>query len=57
MVLDGRLPKSFGSYRTRLYDWVGHPAQSEIGFKVLQGAGHGNYTGHVSWNGATEVAK
>jgi hypothetical protein len=57
LILDGRFPQGAASYRTFLFNWVGHPPQDELRLVVRPSAGTGNFNAWVSWNGATEVAK
>ena len=55
MILDGELPIGVRSYRARLADWVGRPADGPR--IVAQANPAGGFAIHVSWNGATEVAR
>jgi outer membrane protein assembly factor BamB len=55
MILDGELPIGVRSYRARLADWVGRPAD---GPRIVAHANPaGGFAVHASWNGATEVAR
>jgi outer membrane protein assembly factor BamB len=55
MILDGQLPVGVRSYRAHLADWVGRPADGPR--IVAQANPAGGFAVHVSWNGATEVAR
>ena len=55
MILDGELPIGVRSYRAYLADWVGHPADGPR--IIAQANPAGGFAVHVSWNGATEVAR
>jgi hypothetical protein len=55
LILDGRFPKGADSYRTFMFDWVGHPPLSELAVAVRPRGANGGLTAWVSWNGATEV--
>jgi hypothetical protein len=55
LVLDGRFPTGAASYRTFLFNWKGHPPQSEMAVVVRPAGISGRLTAWVSWNGATEV--
>ncbi len=55
MLLDGELPIGVRSYRAYLADWVGHPADGPR--ITAQANPAGGFAVHVSWNGATEVAR
>ena len=55
LVLDGRFPTGAASYRTFLFNWKGHPPQSEMAVVVRPAGVAGRLTAWVSWNGATEV--
>jgi hypothetical protein len=55
LILDGRTHDGAASYRTFLFNWTGHPLSSELRLVVKRAAGSGNFTGWVSWNGATQV--
>lgn len=57
IVLDGRFPGGVTSYRTFTAHWTGRPPLDELSFVVLRGSAPGSFTGYVSWNGATEVAR
>jgi hypothetical protein len=55
LMLDGELPIGVRSYRARLADWVGRPAD---GPRIVADANPaGGFAVHASWNGATEVAR
>jgi hypothetical protein len=55
MILDGELPIGVRSYRAYLADWVGRPSDGPR--IVAQANPAGGFAVHVSWNGATEVAR
>jgi hypothetical protein len=55
LLLDGELPIGVRSYRAYLADWVGRPADGPR--IVAQANPAGGFAVHVSWNGATEVAR
>jgi hypothetical protein len=55
MILDGRFPRGADSYRTFMFDWVGHPPLSELAVTIRSSGATGNLTAWASWNGATEV--
>jgi Arylsulfotransferase (ASST) len=55
LILDGQLPVGVRSYRAYLADWVGRPADAPR--IVAQSNPAGGFVVHVSWNGATEVAR
>jgi outer membrane protein assembly factor BamB len=55
MILDGELPIGVRSYRAYLADWVGRPSDGPR--VVAQANPAGGFAVHVSWNGATEVAR
>lgn len=55
MILDGELPIGVRSYRAHLADWVGRPADGPR--IVAQANPAGGFAVHVSWNGATEIAR
>lgn len=55
MILDGELPIGVRSYRAYLADWVGRPADGPR--IVAQANPAGGFAVHVSWNGATDVAR
>jgi outer membrane protein assembly factor BamB len=55
MILDGQLPVGVRSYRAHLADWVGRPADGPR--IVAQANPAGGFAVHVSWNGATDVAR
>ncbi len=55
MLLDGELPIGIRSYRAYAADWVGHPADGPR--ITAQANPAGGFAVHVSWNGATEVAR
>ena len=56
LILDGRFPPGADSYRTFIFDWVGHPPLSELAVAVLPSGASGKLRAWASWNGATEVA-
>ncbi|MCU1461713.1 MAG: Arylsulfotransferase [Acidimicrobiales bacterium] len=55
LVFDARFPTGFQSYRSFRLSWVGRP--SEPPAIAVDEIGLGRLTMHVSWNGATEVAR
>jgi hypothetical protein len=55
LILDGRFPLGSASYRSFLFDWVGHPHRRELRLVVRPTGGTGHFTAWVSWNGATQV--
>ncbi|HEX3690868.1 MAG TPA: arylsulfotransferase family protein [Solirubrobacteraceae bacterium] len=55
LILDGQMPVGVRSYRAHLTDWVGRPADGPR--IVAQSNPAGGFVVHVSWNGATEVAR
>ena len=55
LILDGQLPVGVRSYRAYLADWVGRPADGPR--IVAQANPAGGFAIHVSWNGATEIAR
>ena len=54
LVFDGHLARGNDSYRAFLLPWNGHPATDP---KLLASSSHGRVIAHVSWNGATGVAR
>lgn len=57
IVLDGRFPDGWFSYRSYLADWIGRPPLSELSLVVRPAqATSDKWDAYVSWNGATEVA-
>ncbi len=57
IVLDGRFPAGWFSYRSYVSDWTGDPPPSELALVVRPaGATLDVWDVYVSWNGATEIA-
>ncbi len=54
MLFDGRLARGNDNYRAFRYPWTGRPALPP---KVVAKTAGGKVTAHVSWNGATDVAR
>ena len=54
LVWEAHLPGSDTSYRAFRSPWTGHPSAPPA---VVASGGAGTVTAHVSWNGATEVAR
>lgn len=57
LLLDGRLPPGWFSYRAFVSDWTGDPPLTDLALVVRPaGATAGRWDTFVSWNGATEVS-
>jgi hypothetical protein len=57
LVLDGRFPDSWFSYRSYAADWVGHPPVDELAVTVKPAnTSSDRWEAYASWNGATGVA-
>ncbi len=54
VFFDARLPKTYQSYTTFKYPWVGVPSTAPS--IALSRGSHGQVLVHASWNGATQLA-
>jgi hypothetical protein len=55
LLFDAHMPKTYQSYTALKYPWSATPASAPAA--VLASAGHGATLLHVSWNGATRLAR